>query len=468
MTEESGRNDRVESSNQQDRVEGQSRRGFLKCMAWAGTGLVWTVSAGGLLSACGDLTATPAPATDTGFTFVQISDTHIGFNSPGVNTDVPGTTKQAIDRINALPQRPALVLHTGDVSHNSKAEEFDLAKQLIGGIKTDKVFYVPGEHDLLNDKGATYRQQFGSGSAGKPWYSMDYKGVHFIALSNAGELDAFGMLGAEQIDWLKKDLAGLKKDTPLIVFAHVPLYSVYPAWGWETKDSAQAMSLLMPFSAVTVLNGHIHQVLSKVEGNINFYTAYATAFPQHKPGVDKPNAYKLPANELLQSIGYRTVNVIPGKPGAAVTDTPLANPTSVQTVVPAATPSAVASATTAAAGLTVNAAGVVDAGPVSEFSGSATKPQSLNLALLDGKSQATVFVVQQGQEYLALSDICTHQGCEVNWDAKNNLFQCPCHGSQYDLTGKNIAGPAPRPLPRFKTEVVNNRLLITVTGQANA
>ena len=287
-----------------------NRRKFLKCMAWAGTGIVWTVSASGLLTACGDLTATPTAPTatpkpaDESFSFVQISDTHIGFSTDGVNTDVLGTAKQAVDRINALPNRPALVIHTGDISHNSKPAEFDTASQLMTTLKTDKVFYVPGEHDLVNDKGANYRQRFSTNA--KPWYSVDYKGVHFIGLSNAGELDAFGMLGDEQINWLKQDLSGVKKDTSLVVFAHVPLYSIYPQWGWETKDVAQVMTMLMPYSAVTVLNGHIHQVLSKVEGNISFYTANATAFPQHRPGVDKPNAYKLPASELLQSIGYRT------------------------------------------------------------------------------------------------------------------------------------------------------------------
>jgi hypothetical protein len=303
--------------------DGYNRRKFLKCMAVAGTGIVWAVSAGGLLTACGDPTSTPVPKAES-FTFVQVSDTHIGFNAEGINTDVTGTLKQAIDKINALPQRPALVLHTGDVTHNSKAAEFDTAYQMMNTIKTDKVVYVAGEHDLIGDNGAGFHQRFGTGSGGKPWYSLDYKGVHFIGLSNAGGIEDFGILGNEQLDWLKKDLANVKKDTPLVVFAHAPLYSVYTPWAWQTKDSAAAFAALMPYSAVTVLNGHIHQVISKVEGSIHFYTANATAFPQHRPGVETPGPYKLPAGELLQSIGYRTVTVVPDKPEASITDTTLA------------------------------------------------------------------------------------------------------------------------------------------------
>ncbi len=325
--------------NPQNMIKGVNRRDFLKCMAWASGGLVWTVSAGGLLTACGDTTVTSAPATtNESFSFVQISDTHIGFNAEGINTDVAGTAKQTIDRINALPVRPSMVLHTGDISHNSKPAEFDTALQLMNSIKTDKVFYVPGEHDVSSDKGVAYRKTFQPQPNAKPWYSMDYKGIHFIALSNAGELEDFGNLGSEQLDWLKKDLQTVKKDSSLVVFAHVPLYPVYPQWGWSTIDAGQAITLLMPYSAVTILNGHIHQVITKVEGNISFYTASATAFPQHRPGVEKPNAYKLPASDLLQSIGYRTVNIVPGKPGPTVVDTTLAGTPAATATIPPAVP----------------------------------------------------------------------------------------------------------------------------------
>ncbi len=428
------------------------RRNFLKCMAWSGTGIVWAVSSGGLLAACGDLTATPTPPTE-GFTFVQLSDSHIGFNTDGVNTDVVGTLKQSVDRINALPQRPALVLHTGDISHNSKPEEFEQAFQIMNTIKTDKVYYVPGEHDLVNDKGAGYRQRFLSPNSTKSWYSLDYKGVHFIALSNSGELDQFGSLGATQIDWLTKDLQAVKKDTPIIVFAHVPLYSVYPDWGWETKDAGPVLALLMSYSAVTILNGHIHQVLSKVEGNIHFYTANATAFPQHRPGVEKPNAYKLPASELLQSIGYRTVTIVPTKPAADIADITLSGaPAAVATV---GIPPTVS---TTQAAIVQTAGGSVDAGAITDFSDITPRPLTLKFS----DKPATVFVLKVGSQFVVLSDICTHMGCEVSWSQTANRFLCPCHGSEYDLMGKNVAGPAPRPLDKLKTEVVNGRLLISL------
>lgn len=473
-----------------------SRRKMLKCMAtWAGTGIVWTIGAGGLLTACGDLTSnnpaatssssielaatasttttatsvglqtglTPAPATG-GFTFVQVSDTHIGFSGAGVNTDVNGTLSQTVSRINALPQRPDFVLHTGDVSHMSKPGEFDTAYQLMNTIKTSNFFYVPGEHDVLNDQGANFRQRFLSGGsrAAQSWYSMDIQGVHFIGLSNAGELDAFGMLGTEQLAWLQKDLSSVKKDTPLVVFAHIPLFTVYVPWSWETKDSAQALALLKPYSAVTVLNGHIHQVVTQVEGNINFYTANSTAFPQHRPGVDKPNAYQLPASELLQNLGYRTINLMPGNAPASVSDFTLAGTKASSLAITPGTVTEVASLSPAPVITSSSAPGFVDVGAEGDFVNAITTPRKITLPAPDGKAGTqTAFVLKQGAEYFGISDVCTHMGCEVSWVGQDSRFECPCHGSQYDITGKNIAGPAPRPLPRFKTQLSNGRLLVS-------
>lgn len=470
-----------------------NRRSFLKCMTWAGTGIVWTVTSGGLLAACGELTntstsqstttaaqttntvasqaasttasqmtvtsSTTAPAAANSFTFVQVSDSHIGFNTDGVNTDVNGTLQQAISRINAMPQAPALVLHTGDVTHNSKAAEFDTAYQLMTTVKTESVFYVPGEHDVIGDKGKAFRQRFSPKTPDKTWYSMDYKGVHFVALSNAGELDAFGMLGSEQIGWLQKDLAAVNKDTPVIIFAHVPLLTVYQPWAWETKDAAQALALLKPYSSVTLLNGHIHQVVTQVEGNISFYTAQSTAFPQHRPGVDKPNAYKLPASELLQNLGYRSVNVLPGTPTTtSVTDTTLTGSPATPLVLSNRTVAATASATPAS----VAQNGVADVGSTDNFANSDTSPQKVSLPSAANKTDPqTAFIVKINGQFTAISDVCTHMGCEVSWVGADNKFECPCHGSQYDISGKNIAGPAPKPLPRFKTEIVNGHLMIS-------
>ncbi len=310
----------IEQNEQRDGVD---RRGFLKCMAWAGTGLVWTASASGLLSACSLPGSASAPKVE-GFSFVQLSDSHIGFTADGVNTDVTKTLQQVVDRVNALPQRPALVLHTGDLTHLAKPEQFDTVNQIMGTIKTGSVMYVAGEHDVIGDNGKAFRQRFTPKTPDRGWYSEDFKGVHFIGLFNAGLEDSFGVLGNDQLSWMKKDLQGVHHDTPIVVFAHVPLYAVYPQWGWYTKDSAQAMELFKPFSSVTVLNGHIHQILHQVEGNIRFHVANSTAFPQHHPGEDKPGAYKLPGDALLRSLGYREATVVLGKHELALIDTSLA------------------------------------------------------------------------------------------------------------------------------------------------
>jgi Icc protein len=313
----------IEKNDQHDGID---RRGFLKCMAWAGTGVLWSVTAGGVLSGCtlpGTLRGAAAEVPTQGFTFVQISDSHIGFSAPGVNTNVTGTLEQVVARINALPTRPALVLHTGDLTQLSKPAQFDTTQQVVGTIKTGTVLYVPGEHDVIGDMGAEYKRRFVPKPRTTFWYSTDFQGVHFVGLSNVGGEGTFGVLGVDQLDWLSKDLQGVNRDTPIVVFAHVPLYAVYPPWGWTTQDSAQALNLLKPFSSVTVLNGHIHQVLSQVEGNIHFHTAYSTAYPMHPPGVVGPGPFKLPATDLLRSIGYRTVTVVPGKQALAVVDTAL-------------------------------------------------------------------------------------------------------------------------------------------------
>src|SRR5277367_3602450 len=267
--------------------DGIDRRGFLRCMGWAGTAVVCSVAGGILTSrALGDVLANPGSIAGAELNFVQISDTHIGFNKPA-NTDVIGTFKAAIDRINALPKAPEFMLHTGDLSHLAQADEFDTVEQMLKTAKASKTFYVPGEHDILSDNGALYLQRFGKGTQGNGWYSFDQKGVHFIGLVNVfGKSEqGLGIIGQDQLDWLKKDLAPLGTSTPIVVFAHVPLWEVYTQWGWGTTDGAQALDLLKGFGSVTVLNGHIHQTVQKIEGNMTFHTACSTAFPQPAPGT---------------------------------------------------------------------------------------------------------------------------------------------------------------------------------------
>ena len=305
--------------------DGIDRRGFLRCMAWAGTATVWGLS-GGVpksfpLSRLPFLTATERKS----IFFVQVSDSHIGF-SKEANKDVTATLQQAVAKINALPHSPALVLHTGDITQLAKPNEFDTAAQVLGGLRTDRVFYVPGEHDVATDNGAAYLRRYGQGTQGGGWYSFDHSGVHFVGLVNVLNLKAGGLgsLGSEQIAWLKKDLAGLATSTPIVLFAHVPLWTVYPEWGWGTDDSEQALALVKRFGSVTVLNGHIHQIMQKVEGNISFHTAMSTAFPQPTPGTaPSPGPMTVDPERLKSVLGITDVTFVPGRGALAIVDATL-------------------------------------------------------------------------------------------------------------------------------------------------
>jgi 3',5'-cyclic-AMP phosphodiesterase len=303
--------------------DGIDRRNFLSCMAWAGTGLLWSMVGGvptARLIAETAINASTKPGKLEEFSFVQISDSHIGFNK-GANPDVTGTLTKAIDRANSASgaKAPDFLLHTGDITQNSKAGEFDTASQLIKGFKSE-VFYVPGEHDFIDD-GEQYRQRFGKGTLGNGWYSFNHKGVHFVGLNNCVQVDAMGNIGAEQLAWLKSDLAGLSASTPIVVFAHIPLWMVYEKWGWGTHDGVQALALLKRFGSVTVLNGHIHQVVQKVEGNVVFHTAMATAFPQPAPGsAPNPGPMTVPSGKLQSVLGVTSVKVQRGHSHLAVVD----------------------------------------------------------------------------------------------------------------------------------------------------
>ncbi|PYL74593.1 MAG: metallophosphoesterase [Verrucomicrobia bacterium] len=309
--------------------DGIDRRGFLKCMAWAGTGVLWTVSGGVLVSktlAEVAKTGSSLPkATD--LSFLQISDSHIGF-SKEANKDVTETFKIALDRINAMPTQPAFLIHTGDISQLSKPEEFDTFDQVLKSCKTKDVFYVPGEHDVLNDGGKLFRDRYLKSVEGKGsgWYSFNKNGVHFVGLVNVVNLQAggLGQLGDEQLEWLEDDVKGLSAETPIVVFAHIPLWAVYPKWGWGTDDSERALGYLKRFGSVTVLNGHIHQVLQKVEGNVTFHTAMSTAFPQPEPGQGpNPGPLKVPSEKLRSMLGLTSVQYKQGKSALAVVDSNL-------------------------------------------------------------------------------------------------------------------------------------------------
>src|ERR1700723_3492202 len=306
--------------------DGIDRRGFLKCMAWAGTGALCVMQGGVLKSySMSRMNEWNAAKMGGDLIFAKTSDSRMGFNKPA-NPDVAATLKAAVDKINALSAQPEFLLHTGDISHLAKPDEFDTVDQILKGASAKDVFYVPGEHDVLNDDGKQYRERYGKGTKGAGWYSFDKKGVHFIGLVNVLNLKAGGLgtLGHEQLEWMEDDVKHLKSSTPIVVFAHIPLWSVYPEWGWGTEDSAQALAYLKKFGSVTVLNGHIHQTMQKVEGNVTFHTAMSTAFPQPQPGAaPSPGPMKVPDDQLRKVLGITDVNYTRGQQALAVIDSTL-------------------------------------------------------------------------------------------------------------------------------------------------
>jgi 3',5'-cyclic AMP phosphodiesterase CpdA len=310
----------------QDEID---RRGLLmRCAGWAGAGALYTI-AGGVFSST-TLDAAQAMAPRSGktkpFSFVQISDTHLGFDKPA-NPDVRATCLASIARIKALAQQPDLIVHTGDITHLSKDVQFDDAKSIMAGIGIP-IFYIPGEHDMLDEGGGqAFLTHFGKGTLGGGWYSFDHDGVHFVALNNVANFKPGGMahIGDEQLGWLKQDLAGLSSSTPIVVLGHIPLWTVYADWGWGTDDSAQALAMLSRFGSVTVLNGHIHQIIQKVEGSVTFHTARSTAYPQPAPGAaPSPGPLKVPAEQLPTMLGIRTANFTSAHAPIALIDAALA------------------------------------------------------------------------------------------------------------------------------------------------
>jgi 3',5'-cyclic AMP phosphodiesterase CpdA len=304
-----------------------NRRAALGCLAaWSGAAVVWTV-AGGVPRALGATSNGTVVVPKGVFTFAQISDTHIGFHKEA-NPDVVGSFHRAAADINGLQHKPALVLHTGDLTHLSKPEEFGQLKELLTEIKVDRIHTVPGEHDALDDGLTGYLQNFDHDGKQRAWYSFDQNGVHFIGLSNVlnFKMGTMTSLGDEQLAWLKKDLAGVSKSTPIVIMAHIPMWTVYAQWGWGTADADQAIAMLKPFGSVTVLNGHIHQVLQKVEGNVALHTAMSLAYPLPTPGqegIGEPGPVKVPADKLGKLIGTREITLVRGKHDLALIDTPI-------------------------------------------------------------------------------------------------------------------------------------------------
>src|SRR6266567_2407495 len=287
---------------------------------WAGTGVIWAVGSGILSSQAFGQKMMP---TKGELHFVQISDSHMGFNKQA-NTNVTGTRQATIGKINALPRQLDSIIHTGDLSHISEAGEYDTLDQVLKSAMTKQASFVPGEHDTSFDDGKMYMERYGKNAKGRGWYSFNHKDVHFVGLSNVAALEGLGKLGPDQLEWLEADLKGQPASRPVVVFAHIPLWSVYPEWGWGTEDSAQALGYLKRFGSVTVLNGHIHQVMQKVEGSVTFHTAMSTAFPQPAPGTAKgPGPMKVPDEKLRSVLGITNVQSVMKKHSLAVVDSTL-------------------------------------------------------------------------------------------------------------------------------------------------
>lgn len=297
---------------------GMTRRQLIRHTAWFGAAVGFAVAGGEVIShVAGDAKAAHAAGRPT-LRFAQISDSHLGFTG-APNPDVTSTFGHAIDQVNNLGYTPDFVIHTGDLTHLSSPEQFDQVKQMMSGLKTPHVLTVPGEHDSIDDAGQKYRNAFGAGSIGDGWYSLDIAGVHLIALVNTLNLHKLGHLGADQLEFIKKDVARLSSDTPIIVFSHIPLFAMYPQWGWGTDDATQALSYLRRFSSVTCLNGHVHQLFSKTEDNVTFYSATTTAYPLPRPGDGPaPKPVTLPAGKLRDALGIREVSYTRGETALAL------------------------------------------------------------------------------------------------------------------------------------------------------
>ncbi|MEU8974619.1 metallophosphoesterase [Streptomyces monashensis] len=320
------------AADQPTEEHGMSRRQLIRHAGWFGGAVVLTVAGGEVFSHIAGPRGTSAAAAAEGrsagtssvLRFVQVSDSHIGFHGPA-NTDVVGSFTEAIDQVNSLGFRPDFVMHSGDLTHLSTVGQFDQVRQMMTTLYTDRVFTVPGEHDSIGDAGRAYRRTFGKGTLGDGWYSFDTHAVHFVALVNTLSLEKLGHLGTEQIDFVRKDLAGLSSDTPIVVFSHIPLFAMYPQWGWSTDDALKVIALLRRFSSVTCLNGHVHQLFTKTDGNITFHSATTTAYPLPKPGrAPAPTPQVVPARQLKAALGIRTVGYHQGDRELAIKDKRLA------------------------------------------------------------------------------------------------------------------------------------------------
>jgi 3',5'-cyclic AMP phosphodiesterase CpdA len=293
------------------------RRDFLG-LAAVGGGAVFASALAGCASRA---EAAMAGGENQDFYFVQLSDTHWGYQGPA-NPDAAVTLRKAVAAVNALAVPPEFIVFTGDLTHTTddpaerrrRLAEF---KSIVAGLKVKSVRFMPGEHDASLDRGAAFREFFG-----ETHYTFDHKGVHFIAIDNVSDPGA--KIGDEQLAWLAADLAARDRKAPLVVLTHRPLFDLAPKWDWATRDGAKAIDLLMPFENVTVFYGHIHQEHHQMTGHIAHHSAKSLIFPLPAPG-SQPNRTPLPWDPAApyKGLGFREVEAEDAGRRYAVTEFPV-------------------------------------------------------------------------------------------------------------------------------------------------
>lgn len=291
------------------------RRDFLKL-----AGLGGVVFASGLgFSALGAGGSRGGPEE---FYFIQLSDTHWGFDGPAINPDAQGTLKKAIASINSLDQQPDFIVFTGDLTHTTedaqkRRDRMAQFRDITGGLRAKTLHFMAGEHDAALDRGEAYQQHFG-----QLHYSFDHRGVHFIVLDNVS--DPAAIVGEAQLRWLEADLQRQKKDAPIVVFTHRPLFDLYPQWDWATKDAAAVINALSPYQNVTVFYGHIHQEHHFMTGHIAHHAAKSLIFPLPAPG-SAPKRAPIPwdASAPYKGLGFRDVKAQARKRRYEITELPV-------------------------------------------------------------------------------------------------------------------------------------------------
>jgi len=273
-----------------------NRREFLKLTGLGSVGVVFASALPGMASA----------AAQDDFYFVQLSDSHWGFEGPP-NPDAKVTLKKAVASVNSLEYQPDFVVFTGDLTHTTdnpveRRKRMSEFKEIVSELKVKTVRFMPGEHDASLDNGKAFKEFFGA-----THYTFDHKGVHFIALDNVS--DPRALIGDEQLAWLAADLKQQKNDAPIVVLTHRPLFDLVPQWDWATRDGAKAVELLMPYKNVTVFYGHIHQEHHHMTGHIAHHAAKGLMFPLPAPG-SQPNRTPLPWNpaEPYKGLGFRGID----------------------------------------------------------------------------------------------------------------------------------------------------------------